>query len=93
MTHLSADDIRTLIQTTTHDFLHKVLVTSEDHIGNDNCSRKMDHSYGIVIPEQYLDMYTYRILNLIKSPESFIKKMKGNKSLQTVLKYMRQLDK
>lgn len=92
MTYLNEDDIRKLIQTTTNDFLHKVLVTTEDHIVSDKCSSKMYHRYGIVIPEQYLDMYTYRILNLIKRPESFINDMKGNRSLRTVLKCMRQLD-
>ncbi|VDH91506.1 Hypothetical predicted protein [Mytilus galloprovincialis] len=92
MAHLDEEEIKTLIQTATNNFLHTVLVTTGDHIGYDMFSRKMYQRYGIVIPEQYLEMYTLRILSLTERPEWFIRDMEGNRSLRTVLKYMRQLD-
>lgn len=50
MVHLEDEEIKTLIETTTNDFLHKLFVTTEHDIKLE--SKKMYRRYGIVIPEQ-----------------------------------------
>ncbi|CAC5360488.1 unnamed protein product [Mytilus coruscus] len=81
---LDTDEIRSLIQTGTSDFLNTMFVLTENDIVNDNGEYRFE-CFGIVIPDDLLQQYIDRWLDCMTKTDSVREFVGVNRSYMNVI--------
>ncbi|XP_071139528.1 uncharacterized protein [Mytilus edulis] len=89
MAELQDDKIESLIQTASNDFLRKMFVTTKKDIKHES-DKEYEH-YGIELEDQYLALYTKKLLGSTEVYEDLINDMKDNRTIRQVINYTRTL--
>ncbi|CAG2198755.1 unnamed protein product [Mytilus edulis] len=83
MSQLDTEEIRTIIQTGSSDFLNTMFVLTENEIVID--ADNQFESFGIVIPDDMLQQYTERWLDCMKKVNSVMEFVSANRSSMSVI--------